>query len=94
MVLHRSFHFYYRRLSFFHSKLARGRHNSDTEQASLHHLHGFSWCRIPLGLVNAYRVVAFRWTSHIGKSHSLTMVEALVSMAYIIFLFCMGVYQQ
>jgi ferric-chelate reductase len=50
----------FRWISFFHPKLARGRNNFDTEQASLHHLHDFYWCRIPLGLVNAYRVTAFR----------------------------------
>jgi ferric-chelate reductase len=77
-------------ISFFHSKFARGRqmsYNSDPEQVSLHRLHGFSLRRIPLGLVTAYRVIAFRWTLQIGKSHSLTMAEVLVTMIYVVFLF-------
>ncbi|OJA18274.1 hypothetical protein AZE42_04990 [Rhizopogon vesiculosus] len=75
--------------SFFHSKLARSQTalNSDPEQMDLHHRRGFSWRRIPLGLANAYRVIAFRWTLRIGNSYSLTMAEVFATMAYIVFLF-------
>ncbi|OAX36258.1 hypothetical protein K503DRAFT_315935 [Rhizopogon vinicolor AM-OR11-026] len=77
-------------ISFFHSKFTRGRQmsqNSDPEQAYLHHRHGFSWRRIPLALVNAYRVITFRWTLEIGNSYSLTMAEVLVTITYMAFLF-------
>ncbi|OAX32513.1 hypothetical protein K503DRAFT_600797, partial [Rhizopogon vinicolor AM-OR11-026] len=76
--------------SFFHSKLARKSQtglNSDPEQAYLHGRRTFSWRRFPLGLANAYRVIAFRWTLQIGNSYTLTMAEVLVTMAYIVFLF-------
>ena len=76
--------------SFFHSKLARRSPtalNSDPEHPYLHRRRGFSWRRIPLGLVNAYRVVAFRWTLEIGNSYTLSVAEVLVTMSYIIFLF-------
>jgi ferric-chelate reductase len=54
----------------------------------------FQWIiMIPLGLANAYRVIAFRWTLQIGKSHSLTMAEVLVTMTYVV-VFYMGIYQQ
>jgi ferric-chelate reductase len=75
--------------SFFHSKLSRGGQetlNSDPEQADPRRRR-FSWRRIPLGLANAYRVVAFRWTFEMGVSYSLTMAEVFVTFAYIVFLF-------
>jgi len=77
-------------ISSFHLKFSRRRqrsHDSDPERAYLHHHHGFSLRRIPLGLINAYRVIAFRWTFEIGKSYSLTVAEVLVTMTYIVFLF-------
>ncbi|KAG1856371.1 hypothetical protein DFJ58DRAFT_879597 [Suillus subalutaceus] len=76
-------------ISFLHSKFVRRRQTSnasDPEQASVHHRHAFSWRRIPLGLVNAYRVISFRWTLEFGKSYTLNMAEVFVTMAYIIFL--------
>ena len=76
--------------SFFHSKLARRSPtalNSDPEHAYLHRRRSFSWRRIPLGLANAYRVVAFRWTLEIGNSYSLSVAEVFVTMLYIVFLF-------
>jgi ferric-chelate reductase len=75
--------------SFFHSKLSRGGQetlNFDPEQADPRRRR-FSWRRIPLGLANAYRVVAFRWTFEMGVSYSLTMAEVFVTFAYIVFLF-------
>lgn len=80
-------------ISFFHSKLAslqrshQTSHNSDPEQVTLHRRHAFSWRRIPLGLANAFRVIAFRWTLEFGNTYSLTIVEVLVTMAYIVFIF-------
>ncbi|KAG1768915.1 ferric reductase NAD binding domain-containing protein [Suillus placidus] len=77
-------------ISFLHSKFARRRQTSnasDPEHASVHRRHAFSWRRIPLGLVNAYRVISFRWTLEFGKSYTLNMAEVFVTMTYIIFLF-------
>ncbi|KAG1725636.1 uncharacterized protein EDB91DRAFT_1087050 [Suillus paluster] len=77
-------------ISFFHSKFSRKRstsNGSDPEQAPVHHRRVFSWRRIPLGLVNAYRVIAFRWTVEIGKWYTLNVVEIFVTVAYISFLF-------
>ncbi|KZT71188.1 iron reductase [Daedalea quercina L-15889] len=47
----------------------------------------FSVRHIPTAIVNAYRVVAFRWTLEIGSSYTLNMAEVFVSCAYIIALF-------
>ncbi|KAG2346622.1 hypothetical protein BDR05DRAFT_959562 [Suillus weaverae] len=77
-------------ISFLHSKFARRRQTSnasDPEHAAVHRRHAFSWRRIPLGLVNAYRVISFRWTLEFGKSYTLNMAEVFVTMAYIIFIF-------
>ncbi|KAG2151631.1 ferric reductase NAD binding domain-containing protein [Suillus bovinus] len=76
--------------SFLHSKFASSRQTSnasDTEHASVNRRHAFSWRRIPLGLVNAYRVISFRWTFQFGKSYTLNMAEVFVTIAYIVFLF-------
>lgn len=77
-------------ISFLHSKFAGRRqmsNASDPEHASMHRRRALSWRRIPLGLVNAYRVISFRWTLEFGKSYTLNMAEVFVTMAYIIFLF-------
>ncbi|KAG0697523.1 ferric reductase NAD binding domain-containing protein [Suillus ampliporus] len=77
-------------IPFFHSKFARSRptsNQSDPEQAVVPYRRVFPWCRIPVGLINAYRVIAFRWTLEIGKWYTLNMVEIFVTMAYISFLF-------
>ncbi|KAG1894070.1 ferric reductase NAD binding domain-containing protein [Suillus fuscotomentosus] len=78
-------------IPFFHSKFAGRRQTSnasDPEHASVHRRHhAFSWRRIPLGLVNAYRVISFRWTLEFGKSYTLNMAEVFVTVAYIVFLF-------
>ncbi|KAI8973097.1 iron reductase [Trametes punicea] len=47
----------------------------------------FSWRRLPLALVNAFRVVAFRWTLPFGQWHDLTLAEVLTACAYVVALF-------
>ncbi|KAG2034819.1 ferric reductase NAD binding domain-containing protein [Suillus americanus] len=71
--------------SFVHSKFARRRHyDSDEETATLNGIqHKFSLRRIPLAIINFYRVVAFRWTLEIGQSYTLNMAEVFVTVAYI-----------
>ncbi|KAG2359762.1 ferric reductase NAD binding domain-containing protein [Suillus spraguei] len=43
----------------------------------------FSLRRIPLAIINFYRVVAFRWTIEIGQSYTLNIAEVFVTVAYI-----------
>ncbi|KAG2034820.1 ferric reductase like transmembrane component-domain-containing protein [Suillus americanus] len=71
--------------SFVHSKFARRRHyESDEETATTNDIqHKFSLRRIPLAIINFYRVVAFRWTLEIGQSYTLNMAEVFVSVTYI-----------
>ncbi|KAG1870856.1 ferric reductase NAD binding domain-containing protein [Suillus subluteus] len=71
--------------SFVHSKFARRRHyESDEETAITNGIHQkFSLRRIPLAVINFYRVVAFRWTLEIGQSYTLNMAEVFVTVAYI-----------
>ncbi|KAG1870842.1 ferric reductase NAD binding domain-containing protein, partial [Suillus subluteus] len=70
---------------FLHSKFARrGHHGSDEETAVTNGVHHkFSLRRIPLAIINFYRVVAFRWTLEIGQSYTLNMAEVFVTVAYI-----------
>lgn len=71
--------------SFLHSKFARrGHRESDEETAVTNGVHQkFSLRRIPLAVINFYRVVAFRWTLEIGQSYTLNMAEVFVTVAYI-----------
>ncbi|KAH7925255.1 hypothetical protein BV22DRAFT_452820 [Leucogyrophana mollusca] len=76
--------------SFLHSKYARRRRGSVTvdgelEPASIRHAPSLRL--IPLAAVNAYRVLAFRWTLEIGQSYTLNVAEVFVTVAYIAFLF-------
>ncbi|KAJ8584981.1 hypothetical protein M405DRAFT_936300 [Rhizopogon salebrosus TDB-379] len=67
-----------------HSKFARRRqHESDEETVSNHVHHKFSLRRIPLALINFYRVIAFRWTLEIGQTYTLNMAEIFVTLGYI-----------
>ncbi|KAG2157689.1 ferric reductase NAD binding domain-containing protein [Suillus bovinus] len=59
-------------------------YESDEETAAFNNIqHKFSLRRIPLAIVNFYRVVAFRWTLAIGQSYTLNMAEVLVTVVYI-----------
>jgi ferric-chelate reductase len=71
--------------SFVHSKFARRRHHdSDEETATTNDIqYKFSLRRIPLAIINFYRVVAFRWTLEIGQSYTLNVAEVFVTVAYI-----------
>lgn len=75
-------------ISFFHSKFAASRRSSnDPERVSVQRPYRFSWRRVPVGLVNAYRIVSFRWTLQFGKTYTLNMAEVFVTVSYIVFLF-------
>ncbi|KAG2151663.1 ferric reductase NAD binding domain-containing protein [Suillus bovinus] len=71
--------------SLLHSKFARRRHHeSDEETGTTNDIqYKVSLRRIPLAIVNAYRVVAFRWTLEIGQSYTLNMAEVFTTVAYI-----------
>ncbi|KAG2138473.1 ferric reductase NAD binding domain-containing protein [Suillus clintonianus] len=70
---------------FFHSKFARRQHHESDEETAITNgaYKKFSLRRIPLAVINFYRVVAFRWTLEIGKSYTLNMAEVFVTVAYI-----------
>ncbi|KAG1804076.1 uncharacterized protein BJ212DRAFT_949944 [Suillus subaureus] len=60
--------------SLVHSKFARRRRYESDEENGHHQWHSIqiSLRRIPLAIINFYRVVAFRWTLEIGQSYTLT----------------------
>ncbi|KAG2072169.1 hypothetical protein BDR04DRAFT_1014238 [Suillus decipiens] len=71
--------------SLVHSKFARRTHyKTDEETATANDIrYKFSLRRIPLAIINFYRVVAFRWTIEIGRSYTLNIAEVFVTVAYI-----------
>ncbi|EMD32363.1 hypothetical protein CERSUDRAFT_118730 [Gelatoporia subvermispora B] len=73
------------------SRLPRGRataHAQDVEAgAQPTKPTQFSVRRLPLALVNLYRVVAFRCTLQIGSSYTLNLAEVFLTCAYIVALF-------
>jgi hypothetical protein len=70
--------------SSIHSKFARHRqHETDEETTSDRIHHKFALRRIPLALINFYRVVAFRWTLEIGQTYTINMAEICVTLGYI-----------
>ncbi|KAI8973096.1 iron reductase [Trametes punicea] len=47
----------------------------------------FSLRRVPIAMVNAFRVAAFRYTLEIGESYTLNLAEVFVTCVYIIAIF-------
>ncbi|KAI0828500.1 iron reductase [Trametes gibbosa] len=82
-----------RSLSWATSKLLSGRRptaaqkTKDAEAGVTPPARRFSWRNVPLTVVNAYRVVAFRWTLQIGKSYTLNLAEVFITVAYVVGLF-------
>ncbi|KAH9838053.1 iron reductase [Rhodofomes roseus] len=69
------------------NKLSKRRARTDTEAGTDTSNGRFTVRNIPRALVNAYRVILFRWTLEIGSSYTLNMAEVFVSCAYFIALF-------
>ncbi|KAG1731763.1 ferric reductase NAD binding domain-containing protein [Suillus lakei] len=65
----------------------RRHYESDEETATTNNIqYKFSLRRIPLAIINVYRVIAFRWTLEIGQSYTLNVAEVFVTVAYIVLL--------
>ncbi|GBE84199.1 iron reductase [Sparassis crispa] len=60
---------------------------NDTEGGGAGPNRRFSVRRLPLAILNAYRVVAFRWTLEIGSWYTLNFAEVFVTCSYIIAIF-------
>ncbi len=63
------------------------RRTPDSEGGATSGTRRISWRRLPLALLNTYRVVAFRWTLNIGQSFTLTFAELFIVCAYIVALY-------
>jgi ferric-chelate reductase len=74
--------------SFIHSKLAQRADHCAIEPHSnqTSTRHGTALRRIPLSIVNIYRVMAFRWTVELG-GYSLNVAEVFLTGAYIVAMF-------
>ncbi|EED82571.1 hypothetical iron reductase [Postia placenta Mad-698-R] len=61
--------------------------NGDAESGAQPAPRRFSIRHIPRAIINTYRIIAFRWTLHIGSWYTLNLAEVFVTCAYIIGLF-------
>ncbi|KAI1792303.1 ferric reductase NAD binding domain-containing protein [Ganoderma leucocontextum] len=68
---------------------SRGQKTADAEAGgdSTSTGRAFSLRNVPTAIINAYRVVAFRWTLEIGQSYTLNFAEVFVTVAYIVALY-------
>ncbi|KAI0367300.1 iron reductase [Pilatotrama ljubarskyi] len=61
--------------------------DADLEAKSSSPTSRFSGRRLPVAIINAYRVIAFRYTLEIGRSYTLNVAEVFVTCAYIVAIF-------
>lgn len=73
--------------SWVANKISKTLRKADAEAGTDPSRGRFSVRHIPRAVINAYRVVAFRWTLNIGSSYTLNMADLVVSCAYLIALF-------
>lgn len=71
--------------SILYSKIShRGR---DIESCAASRSTSVSIRRLPLALLNAYRVIAFRWTLQVGETLCLSTAEITLTVAYIVYMY-------
>lgn len=59
----------------------------DAEGRGVARVRRFSWSRLPIALVNHFRVFAFRNTVDVGQKYSFTYAEVCITVGYIAALF-------
>lgn len=59
----------------------------DAEGHGVARVRRFSWSRLPIALVNHFRVFAFRNTVDVGQTYSFTYAEVCITVGYIAALF-------
>lgn len=47
----------------------------------------FSWSRLPVAIVNHFRVIAFRNTVDVGEKYTFTYAEVFITIVYIVAVF-------
>lgn len=75
--------------SYIHTKSAGRKRKVDVvdpERSGTPTSRRLSLRRLPSAIVNAYRIIAFRWTLGFG-SYTLNFAEAFLTVAYIVMLF-------
>ena len=73
--------------SVLYSKFSRSRRGRDMESFATSRSSSVSIRRLPLALLNAYRVIAFRWTLHVGETLCLNTAEITLTVAYIVYMY-------
>lgn len=76
--------------SVLYSKVVKQRRPQKSPDEESTHMSnasgGWSLARLPLAVVNVFRVVAFRWTLEFG-TYDLKVADIVLTLAYIAFLF-------
>ena len=73
--------------SILFSKFFVSRQSRDMESFAAPRPNSGSFRRLPVALLNAYRVIAFRWTLHAGEMFCLTTAEITLTVAYIVYMY-------
>ncbi|KAF7985874.1 hypothetical protein HWV62_43742 [Athelia sp. TMB] len=81
-------------MSYLHTKLAGQKRKPeaqihDPEQTGSTRGHRLSFRRLPVAIINTYRILAFRCTLGIG-SYRLNLAEVFLTVAYIVMLFTLA----
>ncbi|EIW62961.1 uncharacterized protein TRAVEDRAFT_113854 [Trametes versicolor FP-101664 SS1] len=80
-------------LSWFSARLFRPpcpsplTEKSDAEGRGAVRARRFSWSRMPIALVNYFRMLAFRNTVDFGEKYSFTYAEAFITLGYVVAIF-------
>lgn len=78
-------------ISYLHTKIAGRRRNStgrvqDPEQAGSTRGRHLSLSRLPVAIINTYRIIAFRCNVGLG-SYTLNLAEVFLTVGYIVMIF-------
>jgi len=76
--------------SILYSKFSVSRQGRDMESLATPRPSSVSFRRLPVALLNSYRVIVFRWTLHIGETLCLSTAEITLTVAYIVYMYVWG----
>lgn len=74
--------------SILYPKVFRSRRGRDLESfTATPRSTSPSFSLFPIALLNAYRVIAFRWTLHVGEAFCVNTAEITLTIAYIVYMY-------
>ena len=73
--------------SILYSKFSVSRQDRDMESLATLRPNSVSFRSLPVALLNAYRVIVFRWSLHIGETLCLSTAEITLTVAYVVYMY-------